>query len=196
MEPRKIIFLVASLVATLLLMIPLASFLSSTLVTTTEKPNPQSTHTVELQKNIRKNTVFFRVKAGGKTVFRSPAFSRLPLDYREQIVWDPKGKRFFFEVAGKRLFGYDTLEKRELTAAEVFDIPLSGFFQMQYRGKPHRHPDAPPEEEELPSWIPKRPANAQNSLLPRPPSASSPTDRPPNPAGLTAPPAFDFQLVE
>jgi len=193
MEPRKIIFLVAALVATLLLMIPLANFLSSTLVTTTQKPNPQSTHTVELQKNIRAKTVYFRVKANGKSVFRSPEFSRLPLDYREQIVWHPKGKRFFFEVAGQRLFGYDTLEKRELTAAEVFDIPLSGFFQMQYRGKPHRHPDAPPEEEEHPSWIPQRADSNQQpaSLL-----QGATTNLPPNPAVQPVPPTFDFELKE
>lgn len=192
MEPRKIIFLVATLVATLFLLIPMADFLSSTLVTTAEKPNPQGTHTVELQKNIRAKTVYFRVKANGKTVFRSPEFGRLPLDYREQIVWDPKGKRFFFEVGGKRLFGYDTLEKRDLTASEVFDIPLSSLFQMQYRGKPHRHPDAGPEEEEHPAWIPKRrDADQAIDLLNR-----SSTNRPANPVENPAPPAFDFQLTE
>jgi len=184
MEPRKIIFLVAALVATLLLMVPLADFLSSTLVTTSEKPNPQGTHTVELQKNIRQKTVYFRIESNGKTVFRSPAFGRLPLDYREQVVWDPKGKRFFFEVAGQRLFGYDTLEKRELSVEEMFAIPLSSFYEMQYNGTPPPQPAAPPEAS-------TEQTDGTPGILPKLPVENTPTGSP-----ASGPPVFDFQLQE
>jgi len=80
----------------------------------------------------------FRVKLNGKKLFMTPDF--MPddtLPFRETLVWDDSGKILLLEIAGRRIFGYDTeagrrLTNNELLAVKVNPIPLSNF---QYSGE-------------------------------------------------------------
>lgn len=139
MTPGKIIMIVGAVVGMLMLLIPLANSLSSGLVDTKGiKPNPRGTHTAEFVRNVRPRTsnpyLFYRILVNDKTVHKTQSFNRKKVDYREQIVWDPNGTRFFFEVASRRLYGYDVVEKRDLTEEEIAAIPLATFGDTGYYG--------------------------------------------------------------
>ena len=80
----------------------------------------------------------FLVKLNGKNIFMTEDF--MPNDtlpHRETLVWDDSGKILLLEIAGRRIYGYDTeagrqLRNDELLAIKVSPIPLSVY---QYAGE-------------------------------------------------------------
>ena len=67
----------------------------------------------------------FKVAVGGETVYVSPDL--MPFSdgmYRETLVWDETGRVVVLELMGKRIFAYDTIEKRRLGKGELSQYKL------------------------------------------------------------------------
>lgn len=67
----------------------------------------------------------FKVAVGGETVYVSPDLAPFPDGmYRETLVWDETGRVVTLELMGKRVFAYDTIEKRRLRKGELSQYKL------------------------------------------------------------------------
>lgn len=84
--------------------------------------SPESAHTATLVR-IDSIDTNFDVKVDGERVYRSPDFvPDYTVDFHERLVWDKKGQIVVFEVAGRRLFGYDVNNKRNLSDKELLKV--------------------------------------------------------------------------
>src|SRR6266850_6281661 len=110
------------------------SLYSSLFRTVQSKSSPNNSHQAKL---VRTDSidVNFRVVVDGETVFSSPDFAPVKHDFREQINWDATGKTVVLEIAGQRLFAYDTLRKRSLTSEELLAVSYAPFEEYRYEGK-------------------------------------------------------------
>jgi hypothetical protein len=79
--------------------------------------------------------VNFRVQIDGEGVFYSPDFAPVEYDFREQIVWDKTGNILVLEVAGKRIFAYDALQKRPLSNSELLAVEYVPFSEFHFEGE-------------------------------------------------------------
>ncbi|MFT3742727.1 MAG: hypothetical protein QM785_00400 [Pyrinomonadaceae bacterium] len=98
------------------------------------KSNLDGSHSAKL---LRHNgiDINFRVQVDGKDVYYSPDFAPVDLDFRERIAWDKTGRSVILEVAGNRLFGYSTQEKRALTDEELQLAEYPAFSEFHFEGK-------------------------------------------------------------
>jgi hypothetical protein len=81
-------------------------------------------HTAELLRmdGIDRN---YTVRVDGQRVYRSPDFApRRDIPFRETLTWDSTGSIVILEVAGNRIFGYDTSHARALTDEQLLAAEL------------------------------------------------------------------------
>lgn len=67
-------------------------------------------------------------------VYSSPDFAGYGRDHRERIMWTADSRRLIFEVADRKLFGYDAVEHRELNPAEIEQAKFISFEDLGYEG--------------------------------------------------------------
>lgn len=68
----------------------------------------------------------FRVSLNGTTIYHSPDFSpQKSFPFREALLWDDSANFLIFEVAGRRLFGYDLTQNKQLTDAQLLSVKTS-----------------------------------------------------------------------
>ena len=101
-----------------------------------ELKSPDRIHTARL---VRKSFIDlnFQVRVDGRRVYGSPDFRPNPsAPFRETLLWDDSSRFVILEIAGRRLFGYDTLEKRKLTNQELtsLSIPETAIEQLGFEG--------------------------------------------------------------
>ncbi len=106
-------------------------FLPNTVQQTT---NLAKTHTAKLVRHDGID-VNFKVVIDGEDVFYSPDFAPVEDDFRERLIWNEQGNVIVLEVAGKRLFGYDVIEKRKLSNKELMAVEYIPFSKYRYEGK-------------------------------------------------------------
>ncbi len=81
---------------------------------------PETNHNATLLKKLNLADINFIVKVDGVKVYTSPDYMGFPDHlYRENLVWDKSGKIVVLELMGKRTFGYNAEEKREITKNEL-----------------------------------------------------------------------------
>jgi hypothetical protein len=97
------------------------------------KDSPDKEHRAKLYR-VQGFDAIFWVKVDGRTVYSSPDFAPIDADFREQIAWDKSGNVVVFEVAGRRLFGYQAIEKRALTDEELLRVEYTPFKDLGYEG--------------------------------------------------------------
>lgn len=87
---------------------------------------PETNHTATLLKKHNLADINFIVKVDGIKVYTSPDYIGFPDHlYRETLVWDKSGKIVLLELMGKRVFGYNAEEKREITKSELGNYVFS-----------------------------------------------------------------------
>ena len=99
------------------------------------KQSPDGEHTAEMIQIVLKDSLRYRVKLDGEHLFSTRRFDRRTTDYREALVWNNASDRFYFEVGGQRLEGWEVDEGRKLTPEERFAIEPEEFFRLGYRGR-------------------------------------------------------------
>lgn len=97
------------------------------------KASPLGRHTTKLVRADGFDTIF-QLWVDGKRVYSSPDFAPANVDFREQIAWDKSGRFVVLLVAGERIFGYDAVEGRPLTARETMSVEFTPFEELQYEG--------------------------------------------------------------
>ena len=97
------------------------------------KDSPDGKHRAKLYR-VQGIDADFWIKVDGTTVYSSADFAPTHDDFREQIAWDKSGKILVFEVAGRRLFGYEAANKRELTDDELRSVEFTPFESLGYEG--------------------------------------------------------------
>jgi hypothetical protein len=78
--------------------------------------------------------VIFSIYLDWKRIYCSPDFGGYRKDHRERIVWTKDGRWLVFEVAERRLFGFDVNEQRELTPDELESARFIPFEELGYEG--------------------------------------------------------------
>jgi len=111
-----------------------ASFYFSVVSTVMKKASPDGKHTAKLVR-IDGIDVIFRVIVDGRRVYSSPDFAPADADFREQIVWDADNHIVLLEVGGERIFGYDAVERRELSAAELLNVQFTPFTELGFESE-------------------------------------------------------------
>ena len=106
-------------------------FLPNTVQQTT---NSEKSHTAKLVRHDGID-VNFKVVVDGEDVFYSPDFAPVEDDFRERLIWNEKGNVVVLEVVGKRLFGYDAIQKRKLSNRELMAVEYLPFSKYGYEGK-------------------------------------------------------------
>lgn len=96
--------------------------------------NLEKSHTAKLVRNDGID-VNFKVIVDGEAVFYSPDFAPVKDDFRERLIWNEKNNVIVLEVAGKRLFGYDVVQKRKLSDEELMEVEYTPFSKYEYEGK-------------------------------------------------------------
>jgi hypothetical protein len=97
------------------------------------KYSPDGNHGAKLYR-VQGIDVDFSVIVDGNRVYDSPDFAPVHADFREQIAWDKSGQILVLEVGGKRLFGYQAVEKKPLTDAELLSVEFTTFEELGYEG--------------------------------------------------------------
>lgn len=86
---------------------------------------PGGAHRAVLLKKYNLADINFIVQVDGERVYRSPDYMPFPDRwYREALVWDKTGRVVLLELMGKRVFAYDTQNKRELRKGELAQYEL------------------------------------------------------------------------
>ena len=94
-------------------------------------PSANNVATLERVDSIDTN---FRVSLNGTTVYRSPDFStQKSFPFREALLWDDSANFLIFEVAGRRLFGYDLTQNQPLTDTQLLNLKTSPVPVRKYR---------------------------------------------------------------
>lgn len=132
MKLRKGSVIVISLLAIVLLIVGFFALMGVT--TIQKKTNLAGSHSAKL---LRHNgiDINFRVQVDGQDIYFSPDFAPVQDDFREQIAWDKSGNILILEVAGKRLFGYDAEQKRQLTDDKLLSAEYTPFSAYHFEGK-------------------------------------------------------------
>lgn len=102
------------------------------------RTSPDGHHTATLYR-IEGFDVNFSVYVDWRCVYSSPDFAGFGRDHRERIMWTKDGHHLIFEVANRRLFGYDAAARRELTPAEVEAATMIPFEELGYEGEERPH---------------------------------------------------------
>ncbi len=108
-------------------------FYFSTVSTVMKKPSPDRQHTAKLVR-VQGIDVNFRVTVDGRRVYGSPDFAPVRADFREQLVWATNSQVVVLEVAGRRIFGYQAVEKRPLTDSELLKVQFTPFDELHFEG--------------------------------------------------------------
>jgi hypothetical protein len=104
--------------------------MASTVMT---KSSPDGLHAAKLSR-MQAIDVNFIVSIDGSRVYWSPDFAPVRADFREQLIWDTNSEAVVLEVAGRRIFGYHIIAKRQLTDAELSKIELTPFEELGFEG--------------------------------------------------------------
>ncbi len=84
--------------------------------------SPEYKHKAVLKRLDGIDLVFF-VIVDGRKVYSSPDFApNRRVDFRERLIWDKTGNIVILEVAGKRLFGYNTQTRKAMSDMELLSI--------------------------------------------------------------------------
>lgn len=97
------------------------------------KESPDGRHSARLDR-VDGFDVMFEVVVDGRRVYRSFDFAPGPFDFRENIYWTADSRIVVLEVAGRRLYGYDVVDRRELTEPQLAEIQLTPFEDLGYEG--------------------------------------------------------------
>lgn len=132
----KALFTVGCLIggAAILFALIAAGFYFSFVSTVMKKTSPDGRHFAKLVR-IDGIDVIFRVVVDGRQVYSSPDFAPTSADCREQIAWTANNSVVVLEVGGERIFGYDAVERRELSNAELLDVQFTPFTELGFEGE-------------------------------------------------------------
>ena len=84
-----------------------------------------SGHRAVLYKQYSLLNINFKVGIDGEIVYISPDVINFPDGmYRETLVWDKTGRIVVLELMGKRVFAYDSVERRKLGKGELSQYRL------------------------------------------------------------------------
>lgn len=90
-----------------------------------EAEAPRGPHSAKLLKKFNLADINFIMTVDGERVFRSGDLMGLSDgSYRETLMWDETGRVVVLELMGKRVFAYDTVEKRPLRKGELSQYKL------------------------------------------------------------------------
>lgn len=78
--------------------------------------------------------VNFSIYVDWRQVYTSPDFAGFGKDHRERVLWTDDSRWLIFEVADRKLFGYDAVEHRELNPAEIEQAKFISFEDLGYEG--------------------------------------------------------------
>lgn len=102
-------------------------------LTTIEKLSPNRIYRAVLVTREAGFDVNVFLEVDGSTVYVSPDFAAPAIvDFQEQLMWDRTGRVAVIEIAGKRFFGYDVLDRRPLYGPELAAVQLSPFEQLRF----------------------------------------------------------------
>ncbi len=92
-----------------------------------------STHNVAMLERVDNIDTNFRVSMNDTIIYRSPDFSpQKSFPLRETLLWDDTAHFLFFEIAGRRLFGYDITRNQPLTDAQLLRVKMSPTSIQEY----------------------------------------------------------------
>ena len=137
MPKRLIIPLILCVLAFLLLLLVMREVLPFW-QTLQQLPSPDGKHTVKLvrQDAIDRNYLIY---VDGERVYVSPDFvPRDDISFQEALHWDAAGSIVVFEVAKRRLFGFDVREHRPLSDDELLAVelaPVPELWEYQFEGE-------------------------------------------------------------
>ncbi len=106
----------------------------STVSTVMKKASPDRQHIAKLVRTDGIDVNFW-VTVDGRQVYSSPDFRPMHADFRERIDWDENGNTVVLEVGGKRIFGYQAVEQRNLSAAELLNVQFTPFTELGFEGE-------------------------------------------------------------
>lgn len=137
---RKLFVIIGCVVAGVAILVGggLLAFYFSLVSTIAAKPNPAGSHTAKLLR-FDGIDINFQLKVDGRQVYFSPDFAPEDADFRERISWDVDGKIVVLEVGDERIFGYNAIEQRELSAAELSRVRFTPFAEMGFEGELPTH---------------------------------------------------------
>lgn len=137
---KKLLVIIGCVVAGVAILVggALTAFYFSLVSTIATKPNPTGSHTAKLLR-FDGIDVNFQLKVDGRQVFFSPDFAPEDADFRERISWDVDGKIVVLEVGDERIFGYNVVEQRELSAGELSRVRFTPFAEMGFEGELPTH---------------------------------------------------------
>ncbi len=118
----------------ILFVVIVAAFYFSMVLTVMKKASPDGQHTAKLVR-IDGIDVNFKVIVDGRRVYSSPDFAPVSADFREQIVWDEDSNSVVLEVGGRRIFGYQAAEQREMSDSELLNVRFTPFTELGFEGK-------------------------------------------------------------
>jgi hypothetical protein len=132
---KKTVLIVVSVVGVVALAFAgfVAMFYFHMVSTVTTKRSPDRQHMAKLSR-VDGIDVNFSVTVDGRGVYRSPDFAPVRADFREQLIWGTNSQAVVLEVAGRRVFGYDAVEKRALTESELLGVQYTPFEQLRFEG--------------------------------------------------------------
>ena len=89
-----------------------------------ELKSPDGSHTARLGKKMWIDLNYF-ILLDGNRIYTSPDF-RPPRStpYRETLLWDQSGRYLILEVAGRRLFGFDVENHKEINPQTLLSLPI------------------------------------------------------------------------
>lgn len=87
--------------------------------------SPETNHRAALIKKYNIADINFIVKVDGEPVYESADLMPFPDHmYRETLVWDKTGRVVVLELMGKRVFAYDTVDRKRLGKGELKQYQL------------------------------------------------------------------------
>ncbi len=95
--------------------------------------SPNRHHTARLYR-VDGIDVNFSIYVDWRQVYTSPDFAAFGKDHRERVLWTEDSRWLIFEVADRKLFGYDVESRRELTSAEIESAKFTPFEELGYEG--------------------------------------------------------------
>ncbi len=117
-----------------LVLVAMFALVQTTMVTRVmTRPSPDGRHSASLYR-IDGIDVNFWINLDYRRVYGSPDFGGYGKDHRERIMWTEDSKWLVFEVADRRLFGYDVSQSRVLSPDEIASAQFIPFEKLGYAG--------------------------------------------------------------
>jgi hypothetical protein len=117
-----------------LVLVAMFALVQTTMVTRVmTRPSPDGRHSASLYR-IDGIDVNFWINLDYRRVYGSPDFGGYRKDHRERIMWTEDSKWLVFEVADRRLFGYDVSTGKSLSPDELASARFIPFEKLHYEG--------------------------------------------------------------